>query len=156
VRLYLIQHAQAKTKDEDPDRSISDEGRREAEMIASFAAQNNCMTSSLIVHSGKKRAEQTARIFGERLGLLNEIREFSGLAPMDDVTIWSKRLKESKEDIALVGHLPHLKNLASYLLTGNVSGIQIDFKNAGIVCLERNNENRWSLSWIVTPSLMVR
>ncbi len=156
MKLYLIQHALAKTKEEDPERPISDQGRSETEMVASYVVQSGRINASLIAHSGKKRAAQTAHIFAEKLDLSNKIRQYPGLAPMDEVTIWSKKLNESSEDIMLVGHMPHLKYLASYLLTGNSLGMQIDFKNAGVVCLERDDGNRWALSWILIPSLIPR
>jgi len=41
------------------------------------------------------------------------------------------------------------------LLTGNAETAPVAFRNAGVVCLERNAD-AWQLCWAVTPELLTR
>ncbi len=54
----------------------------------------------------------------------------------------------------LVGHLPHLSRLAALLLAEGPEREIIAFRNAGVVCLERQ-ESRFAVRWILTPELVV-
>ena len=64
----------------------------------------------------------------------------------------------------LVGHLPHLKKLASYLIAGDETIRVILFRNGAVNCLERRGDgqpvsgaeevDRWSVRWIMTPELI--
>ncbi len=155
MKLYLIQHARAKSKDEDPDRSITDIGREETERVAEYVAKNNIVEAQRIFHSGKKRAEETAAVFARVLKLEKQLAASSGLNPTDDVREWVDRLANMDENIVLVGHLPHLNNLASFLLSGSQSKIKIDFKNSGVVSLSRDKELGWSLNWMFPPETIL-
>ena len=153
MKLYLMQHGKARPKEEDPDRSLSDEGRSEVDRVASFLAQTDPARGLPIFHSGKKRARQTAeglaRAFeGARL------EEVEGLAPLDDPAIWADRLDGPAEGMVLVGHLPHLARLTSLLLTDDPDRETVRFSNAGVVCIERGADGGWVLLWSVVPALL--
>ena len=64
--LYLVQHAEAKPKEEDPERSLTDVGSENAERMAAWAARAGVRVEQ-IRHSGKKRAEETAEILAAAL-----------------------------------------------------------------------------------------
>ncbi len=53
----------------------------------------------------------------------------------------------------LVGHLPHLSRLAALLLAESPEPEIVAFRNAGVVCLERQ-EGRFAVRWILTPELV--
>jgi len=153
MELFLIQHGEAKSKQEDPERPLTDIGIENIKKTAAFLKKLP-KEIHLIWHSGKKRAEQTAEIFKETLGtdILMEICE--GLAPNDDISIIKENIETAEQDaIALVGHLPHLSRLASELLTGNREMEIIRFRNAGIVCLLGEIQD-WELEWMITPDLI--
>jgi len=80
--------------------------------------------------------------------------ESDGLKPMDEPGIWAERLSSFQEDIMLVGHLPHLGRLAALLICGNKDRKVVNFKTAGIMCLERNEDMSWSLEWMLIPSMV--
>jgi len=61
VRLFLMQHGEAKAEAEDPERSLTVRGEEETKKI-SGAAKRLGTRPSRICHSGKKRAEQTTWI----------------------------------------------------------------------------------------------
>jgi len=54
----------------------------------------------------------------------------------------------------LVGHLPHLKKLASLLLTGRDDLEIVKFRYGGVVCLERRENGLWSILWIIRPDIL--
>jgi phosphohistidine phosphatase len=151
--LYLVQHAEAKSKEEDPERGLTEKGLQDIRKVASYVAGLNIRVDE-IFHSGKKRALQTAEVLAEHLKLEKDVFEKDGLAPMDDPQIWFERLSELEEDIMLVGHLPHLSKLASLILTGDAGKTIINFKNAGILCLKRSEDAHWSVEWMITPDLI--
>ena len=151
LRLYLVQHAEAKSKTEDPERPLSDKGLMDIRKIALHAKRSFLIEVAEIFHSGKLRAKQTAEILAEYLQSSERVIVDEALEPLADPKVWRTRLAGTKEDIMLVGHLPHLSRLASDLLCPNGKNEVISFKMGAIVCLERDGQNRWAIHWIITP-----
>lgn len=152
MALYLVQHGKSLPKDVDPDQGISDTGRAEVERIAAVAA-NYAVQIAGIAHSGKKRALQTAAIFAAAFGLTDKVVERSGLKPLDDVVRLSAELR-SQDGLMLVGHLPFMEKLTSYLVTGNADKTIFKFQNGGIVCLEEDvAQNTWFIKWTLMPHI---
>ena len=83
--LYLVQHGEAKSKEEDPERPLSETGRKTVEHVAAWAARMG-LGVTLIRHSGKLRAQQTAAIFLENLQPPGGMEAYPGLNPHDDVS----------------------------------------------------------------------
>lgn len=160
MHLYLVQHAEAVSKEEDAAQSLSERGLQNIAKIAKYASGLDLSESIAlqkvehIFHSNKIRAIQTAQVLDEYIKSKNGISEKDGLSPMDDPRIWFERISQIKKDIMLVGHLPHLSRLASLLLCGDMERNIIDFKNAGIVCLKKTDDNRWSLGWMIIPEMI--
>ena len=152
--LYLVQHAPALTEEQDPERSLSDEGRDAVTKVAAYASQKITFHLTEIQHSGKMRAEQTAGILATQILPTGGVSVADGLGPLDDPTVWAERLKEYHEGTMLVGHLPHLQRLAALLLCGDAAKLPVAFTNAGIVCLERNDDGVWSLAWAIVPDIV--
>lgn len=152
MELYLVQHGKAKSKEGDPDRSLTDEGRHEVERMAHYA-DGIGLQPGLICHSGKLRAEQTAEILARALLPSEEAKELAGLAPNDDPEIARAAVEEAGKPLMLVGHLPHLSRLTSLLLTGDPDNEPIAFQNAGIVSLKRDEEG-WRLNWSLVPGVV--
>ena len=154
MNLYLVQHAEAKLKEEDPDQSLSGEGLQNIRKTAFMAADKMNLQLKVIMHSGKTRAEQTASFLGKRLNPTEGVTATDGLKAMDNPSIWAERLEDYTDDIMLVGHLPHLKKLASLLLCGDSEKEIIKFRNAGIVNLVRDESRAWSIRWILIPEMI--
>lgn len=153
MKAYLVQHAKALSKEEDPDRPLSAEGRTELDRVAAHLASLHEQQVGRIWNSGKIRAAQTAERLAQALEPPLGVRSAEGLSPLDKPEIWAERLKEMSHDVMLVGHLPHLDRLASSLLAGDPEAGLIRFRNAGVVCLGFE-EGRWALEWILTPQLL--
>ena len=151
--LYLIQHAQAKPKEEDPQRGITQNGKRVTEQMADYFKRFNPRVRE-IWHSGKLRARQTADIMASSTGLKEKPTEKAGLAPMDDVLKIKEQLTALEDNLMIVGHLPHLARLSSVLLSGDQEAGLIRFSNSAIVCLERQGR-QWQLAWMVVPDNVI-
>lgn len=150
MKLYLVQHAQAASKEQDPQRPLTEEGRRDLQKVSDFIRPLN-LPVDFLWHSGKTRAAQTAEILSEIIKLGNPLITRDGLAPNDDVGVLKNELSSARQDIMIVGHLPFLSKLTSLLLTGRESTNVVAFKQGGIVCLSRTQDNLWQIEWMVTP-----
>jgi phosphohistidine phosphatase len=64
--LYLVQHAEAKKEEDDPERGLTDKGFRDIAGTAAYA-KNLSIKVSAIHHSGKKRALQTVQVLADYL-----------------------------------------------------------------------------------------
>lgn len=149
--LYLVQHGTAKAKDEDPDRPLTDAGRREIDSVLLLMMRYGAIATTRVVHSGKLRAAETAQMIGAKIDA--PVQEAHGLKPMDDPDVWAERLAEDGQDTMLVGYMPHLSKLASKLLCGDPDAGLVNFANGGIVCL-REEDGHWALRWSVPPTLV--
>jgi len=154
MKLYLVQHAKAASKDVDPQRPLTEEGRRDIQKVAAFIKSLN-LSVDYLWHSGKKRAQQTAELLAEVIRVNKANVPHAGLGPNDDVTVLKDELVSGRQDIMIVGHLPFLPKLASLLLTGSESSNTVAFKQAGIVCLDYSDDNKWQLDWMIIPELFL-
>lgn len=150
MKLYLVQHGEAKSEKEDPERSLTDWGREEIERVSKFAKPLG-ITPSGTYHSGKLRARQTAEILCKALNLTFQQEE--GLNPNDPIQPWVERISKENKDLMIVGHLPFLDKLASYLLCGDENARLILFRYGAIVCLTQKEDKRWAVLWILTPEI---
>jgi phosphohistidine phosphatase len=153
MKLYLIQHAKAAPKQIDPERSLTKEGRQDIQKVAAFIKPLN-LSVDYLWHSGKKRAVQTAEILTEVVKY-ETLTAHDGLEPVDDVSVLKDELSALELNIMIVGHLPFLAKLTSLLLTGSESADTVAFRNGGIVCLTRDEENQWQFDWTVTPEILI-
>lgn len=158
MHLYLIQHGDAKSEQEDPARPLSDKGRRDAEKVAGFLSANIGFGVENIFHSGKLRAQQTAEIFVRHVPSAHGLTKVDGLAPLDDPSQWAKKLNEVTAltmgaDTMIVGHMPYLGRLAALLLRGKPEGKIVEFRMGGVVCLKKDPPG-WALEWAITPEIL--
>ena len=153
MHVYLVQHGKSKSAEEDPNRGLTDEGRNEVVRVAEFLAELR-ITVSLIQHSGKLRAEQTAHLFGESIRCTSGPCHIEGMDPSDHPSAIANFLKVYTDDVLMVGHLPHLERLTSLLLTGSPDRRPVVFRNGGVVCLEKDGSGLWSVLWAIVPELL--
>ena len=153
MELYLVQHGKAVAKDVDPARPLTQEGRAEVERVAVFIEPLN-LCVDCVWHSGKTRAEQTAKILATVIRADKGVIQHEGLGPNDDVGELVNELDALGRDVMIVGHLPFLSKLASVLISGSESAKAVAFKNGGVVSLRRGDDNLWQLAWLITPELL--
>lgn len=154
MKLYLVQHAKAASKEANPQRPLTEEGRRDIQKVAAFIKSLN-LSVDYLWHSGKERAAQTAEFLAEVVTINKEHTIHDGLAPNDDVTAIKHKLMSAQQDIMIVGHLPFLSKLASLLLTGSEAANTVAFRQGGIVCLDQAEQDQWQIDWMVIPELFV-
>jgi phosphohistidine phosphatase len=152
MELYLVQHGEAKSKAEDPQRPLTERGREEVQRVAAFTAKAGLKVNQ-IRHSSKRRAEETASILAEHLSPAEGVLAVPGLAPIDDVRPIAKALQRETAPLMLVGHLPFVDRLAGLLVTGAPDRSVVRFRMGGIVCLEGAGDD-WAVKWVVRPELV--
>jgi phosphohistidine phosphatase len=154
MKLYLVQHGEAKAETEDPERSLTAQGEQEVARVAK-AAKKMGIRPAKIFHSGKKRARQTAEIIGAGLQVpAQKIEAIEGLKPNDDVYPWVEKILQEQKEIMLVGHLPFLERLTSLLLCGDANARVVLFRYGCIVCLEQKEDHRWAVAWGLRPEML--
>jgi phosphohistidine phosphatase len=152
VELYLMRHGEAQAEGSDAQRRLTDRGTREVTAIAEFLG-GLAGRPAEIRHSGKRRAEQTARIVAESIGLGQHVVAVDGLGANDDVETMAELLAAEPQSVMLVGHLPYLSRLASLLVLGDPERELVVFGTAVILCLARINGG-WRISWMITPRIV--
>ena len=106
MKLYLVQHAQALSKEEDPARPLSEAGQEDAARMASFLGKAG-IRAERVMRSGKLRAQQTAERLAEALAPDAE-PEVSGLLdPNEDPRALDWQSESWDRDTLIVGHLPY-------------------------------------------------
>ena len=151
MRLYLVQHGEARSEAEDPERSLTTRGEEETRKVSN-AAKRLGIRPSRIYHSGKKRAEQTAAIIAGALDLSVQLAQ--GLSPNDDIGPWVERISGEAQDLMIVGHLPFLEKLASFLVCGDEGAKAVVFRYSAIICLEKKKSGRWAVDRIIKPEMV--
>jgi phosphohistidine phosphatase len=160
VDLYLMQHGEAVPGEVDPQRPLSEHGRQSVAAVAGRASAAGVRIDR-VVHSGKLRAEQTARILAEAL-YCTDVSAHSGLSPRDNVQEAAARLVrgDAPTSLAIVGHLPFLDRLAAWLVAGDPDAHVVAFHNGGLVHLvpaadgaDAQLAGSLAVSWILVPEL---
>ncbi len=153
MALYLVQHGKALSKEVDPEKSLSDEGKSEVRRIAEVAC-SYLVKPAEIRHSGKKRSLQTAEIFDSILEPPGGVNEMAGIRALDDPMSLAQQLNNG-DNLMLVSHLPFLEKLTSGLVAGLPEIRVVKLQNGGIVCLDKDQEddNSWFIKWTLMPHI---
>jgi phosphohistidine phosphatase len=133
MELYMMQHGSACTEAKDPQRPLSTGGIEQVK-TAGRGIKHLGLSFDLIITSPKRRAQQTAALIAEAVRYpYSDILSSDILLPQQEPQLLLDQI--AKEDpqgrILVVGHLPHLANLAAQLL----DGAHLAFENAGLSCL---------------------
>ena len=151
--LYLVQHAEAVSKDIDPSRGLSDQGMDDINRVSRSISGLDIDVHE-IFHSGKKRALQTAQVLASHLQIEDKVTEVDGLSPMDEPDVWFSKINTLNKNLMLVGHLPHMAKLASLVICGKKDNKAVNFEMGCIVCLSRDDDLNWSTDWIIKPKMI--
>jgi len=152
MALYLVQHGKSLPEEVDLERGLSPEGIADVTRIAEVAGGYGIRPGT-ILHSGKKRARQTAEIFASFLLSGEEVVYTSGIDPLDDVTELARKVK-TEDNWMLVGHLPFMERLVGFLTTGSIEKPVFRFQNGGIVCLDKDAGSPfWFVKWALMPRI---
>ena len=143
--LYLVHHGEAVGPQIDPRRPLSPHGRLAVDRIAADCAAKGAKPS-VVWHSGKLRAKQTAESFWRSCNALAEFSAARSLQP-DDPPQWiADQLRAESRDILIAGHFPHLPRLLGLLLKDDTAAAA--FPQHGVVALETSDEGEtWKEIW---------
>lgn len=145
MKVYLAQHGRCTTEEENAQKPLTEEGRKECEIVGGALARAGAEVRK-IVHSPKLRARQSAEIFAKKLNVEN-VQEIEGVKALDDPAIIAQKIEDG---MMIVGHLPHLSKLCA-LLTGSNENVR--FSYGGVLCLEKE-EGELKIKWFVTPDVL--
>ena len=152
MRLYLVQHGDALSKEADPQRPLSAAGRRHVTAVGRLLAGAG-IRPTRIVHSGKRRAQETAELLAAALGSKEAATAMAGLDPKDPVEPLAHAILGWATDTMVVGHLPFLAKLVGRLVAGNEDMAVAALVPGTVLCLEPVNGKRWAIAWMVRPEL---
>ena len=150
--VYLVRHGEALSELEDPLRPLSEVGKYNIRRMAKLIDSRISVHPGYVFHSPKARAHQTASILCDVLSESLLPIERDGLLPLDDPSIWGDRLVDMDKDTLIVGHLPHLSKLASFLLLWEPGKDIINFLPGTVLCLEKTES--WKVNWMLSPRVL--
>jgi len=154
MKLYLVQHGEALSKAEDPERPLSDQGKRDVLAIAALAEAAGVQVLR-VWHSGKRRAEQTAEILAKAMLPGGKIESIDGISPNDPAGEFMSDADVWQEDTLVVGHLPFMSRLVSLLLINDQEHELVRYSPGSMACLERSAGQEWVLLWMLRPDAVI-
>lgn len=151
MNLYILQHGEAVPKEIDPERPLSEHGNRDIRILARHM-QNMGVQLGNVFHSGKLRAEQSARLIAETLSPEIQPVQTEGLNPNDDPAVIIGDIEQLNENILIATHMPFVSRLCSTLLTGTTDAEFASIPGT-LFCLEKA-DNKWRLAYMLTPDFL--
>jgi phosphohistidine phosphatase len=151
MNLYLVRHADYVDGSENAKRPLSEKGWGDIRKVANFVANQLNINVDAIYHSGKLRAKQTAEVMGDHIEPSRGLIQGTDLKPMDDPSVWFKKLANLKRNIMLVSHLPILGKLAGLLICNDADREVVRFQTSEVVCLKRDDSGVWLINWVINP-----
>jgi phosphohistidine phosphatase SixA len=160
MRAYLLRHAEAVAGTPDASRDLTAHGQRQVAQLAKGAGLVPLGDVAAIEHSPLVRAVRTAQLLRLATGSALPLKVLGGLEPDHDPRRTAEQLGRSRRSRLLVGHNPHLAELAALLLGLADGGAAVRFRKAGLLALERTAKptrqrpyGTWSLLWMIPPDL---
>lgn len=152
MKLYLIQHGEACAKEVDPERPLTDQGKADIDRLAAFLKRAGIRVER-VIHSGKLRAAQTAERLANALAPGVEPESSGIINPNDNPKAFDWQSGSWDRDTLVVGHLPFMAKLVSHLVIDNENRSITTWQPGCIICLERFEDTRWQINWMITPEL---
>lgn len=153
MKLYLVQHGEAVSKQEDPARPLSEQGMQDVQAVAAFLGDAGIKLVR-VWHSGKRRAEQTAEILARVVLSGGKAEVIEGISPNDPVGEFATDADVWEEDTLVAGHLPFMSRLVSLLTTGETDAGLVQYQPGSLVCLERVDAEQWVILWMIRPDML--
>jgi len=153
MKLYLVQHGQAVPKEVDPERPLSEQGREDVSRVATRLGEAGVRVVR-VWHSGKLRATETAGILAGEVCSGKQVEMIKGIQPNDPVDEFASDADVWGEDTLVVGHLPFMSRLVSLLVAGDSKHELVHYTPGSVVCLQRDDTDRWVISWMLSPGLL--
>lgn len=157
MELYLIRHADAiplgeNGITEDEQRPLTPKGEQQADAMGKlFKARG--IGFDRIISSPLVRARQTAEIMLESSGIELDLAFSDTLVPEACPKKLGRYLKKmGGERVAVVGHLPHMGEFASWIIGSRKANIDVAKAGVALVSIDdAPRKGRGSLQWLITP-----
>ena len=165
IQLYLMRHGIAADLGEggiinDADRPLTPEGRERMKQAAGGVKELG-LKFNVILTSPLLRCRQTAEAVAEVLELQHRVKIIDSLAPGKAFAAGEGGHAELYLELGayqfdralLVGHMPDMAEIASYLLAGN-RNLNIEFKKGSLCSIELSGlppRGPALLRWMLTP-----
>lgn len=146
MKLYLMRHGQAQSKDIDPEQGLSEKGKTEVLQLARKLKARGIHIDR-IVHSNKTRARQTAELVQGVVADNAQCNESDDIKPNDDPEKLKKQITDWTVDTLVVSHLPFIPALIDKLSPSNN---KVSFETGTMACLEKNGMT-WKVLWVENP-----
>ena len=153
MKLYLVQHGEASPKEIDPDRSLTQQGRKDIERLAEFLGRAGIGVER-VIHSGKLRASQTAELLAAVVAPSVGLETNDHIRPNDDPRSIDWVKETGGRDSMIVGHMPFMGRLVSLLLADSPESPFAAYQPGTVVCLESGTEGGWQINWMIRPELL--
>jgi phosphohistidine phosphatase len=153
MKLWIVQHGDALTKDVDPDRPLSEKGRSDIERLALHLV--GCgVHIERVVHSGKTRAQQTADILAAALRVRERVEAVKNLDPLDPPGPFAAECAFAAGDLLVAGHMPFVGKLVSFLAAAREETTLLGFVPGAAACLEQADDGTWSVVCLLRPEFL--
>lgn len=153
MNIYLMRHGEAEVSGNDRDRALSDQGRQDVISIANFLKPLDLEVVHFF-HSDKTRAIQTASILSTVIRSRHPLiarEELDSFAPIslifDEIANW-------EGDVILVGHMPFMGKLASFLAMGQEDYNFFNIEPGCLLYFQEAGYLRWQLAWMLNPRML--
>ena len=148
MKVYLVHHVDALSKEQDPARHISPKGQKQADRIG---ARLKALGANpvRILHSEKQWTIDTAERVAAQLGLSGKTAKTAYSINTDDpVAPFVAEINAAQGDIMMCGHVDYLLRAASQLVCGDETRKVVEFKpgNGTMVCLEGKGKD-WAVAY---------
>lgn len=152
MRLYLVQHGEACAKEVDSERPLTNQGKDDVDHLATYLKQAGIQVQR-VIHSGKLRAQQTAKRLAEAIAPHVELEISEFINPNDSPTVFVPQCENMDMDSLIVGHLPFMAKLLSQLVIEDEDREVVAFQPGTMVCLEAE-QGLWHINWMLRPELL--
>ncbi len=153
MKLYLVRHGRALPAENDQAQPLSLEGRDDIMHLARTLGHMNIRVQT-ILHSGKLRSEESARLIADVLQPAGGVVRSENLGPTDDIGPMLQKIRTATEDLMLVGHLPFLANLLQALVEAPDQDDLPVFDTGILVGVEKLG-NRWQVFRHLGPRMIM-
>jgi len=162
MKLYLLRHGEAGDRksdlEQDATRTLTRGGRKDILIVADTLKALG-LSFDTIASSPLKRAEDTAKIVAERLGLSRRLKKWKELEPTSDTSLLLTKLSGLGigSAILIVGHEPQLSTVVGEITSGRPTRLAL--KKGGLAKInvdEFRPRISGELQWLLTPKIVKR
>lgn len=151
MKIYLMRHGEAESAGKDKDRRLSQAGKNDVTKLAAFLHPLN-LTVDHFFHSDKMRAIETATIIATAIYSRSPMLMRKELDSMSSIHELLDELPTLSGDILLVGHMPYMGKLASFLTAAHENVANYAIEPGCIICFEAGGfRSNWQLAWMINP-----